>query len=265
MIGKIFDIKRFAFNDGPGIRTTVFFKGCSLQCIWCHNPESINPNIIEVEQCRILDEKKFYTKQKIGKEITSAELLTEIKKDRSFFNQSGGGVTFSGGEPLMQVDFLQDIASRCKDENIHVTLDTSGFCSSNNLKKIIQVVDLFLYDIKIVDEKHHKQFTGVTNEKIKDNLELLVNSGKEIIIRIPVIPNITDTSDNISNISEMLKSYNGGISEIHLLPFHNIGEAKYERFNIENKFKGFRSLTKDDLKHLKKELDTLGIEVKIGG
>jgi len=204
--GIIFDIKRFAVHDGPGIRTTVFFKGCLAHCWWCHNPESQSTEIQSVKKSSKLDAMIFEENESVGRKISADELLAEITKDSVYFDESGGGVTFSGGEPLMQPEFLETILKLCKHENINTTLDTTGYCSPEIMQSIHKYIDLFLYDLKIIDDKLHQKYTGLSNIQILENLKFLQSKKKDIIIRMPVIPGVTNTEKNINQILEFLSS-----------------------------------------------------------
>ncbi|MCK5303634.1 MAG: radical SAM protein, partial [Candidatus Heimdallarchaeota archaeon] len=173
--GMIFDIKHFAVHDGPGIRTTVFFKGCPLSCWWCHNPESKNPNPEERESpSKILSEaSKKCGKDIVGREVQVSEVIEELLKDVIFYDESGGGVTFSGGEPLMQVDFLSSLLKECKKNGVHTCIDTSGYTPRQIIDAVVKNVDLFLYDLKLMNNKEHEKYTGIGNEIIMQNLEYL--------------------------------------------------------------------------------------------
>jgi pyruvate formate lyase activating enzyme len=268
--GLIFDIRRFTVHDGPGIRTTVFFKGCPLDCWWCHNPEShINSPEVSLKQI-LLEGKNFQQTETVGQWLSVDEVMREIKKDRIFFEESGGGVTFSGGEPLLQVDFLLQILKECRTENIHTTIDTCGYTDPESLASILPYSDLFLFDLKVIDEEDHIAYTGLSNRSILDNLNFLFSQGKKVILRIPIIPGITDTDKNISGIKHHLSTF---VSEtippsslkISLLPYHSTAKNKYTRFHIENKTKDLKDLTKESLLPLKQEFEAEGFSVKIGG
>ncbi|MFX1514452.1 MAG: 4Fe-4S cluster-binding domain-containing protein, partial [Promethearchaeota archaeon] len=168
--GIIFDVKKYAIHDGPGIRTTVFFKGCPLRCWWCHNPEGQKEGLETIIKTQI-DKNTLSDNQEetIGREVSVVEVITEIEKDQLFYDESGGGVTFSGGEPLMQPAFLNALLDACKEKELTTTLDTCGYASWNILKKIKDKIDLFLYDIKIIDNKEHQKYTGVSNNQILSN------------------------------------------------------------------------------------------------
>jgi len=264
MLATIFDIKHFAVHDGPGIRQTVFFKGCPLNCWWCHNPESQYVNPEKFIKINKLDGKEFEKEITVGYKVTVDELFKTISGDQVFFEESGGGVTFSGGEPLMQADFLYEIAKLCKQNNIHTCIDTTGFASEKTIKKIAEVTDLFLYDIKLIDNELHKKYTGVHIDEILRNLKWLDQNNKNVILRFPVIPGITDTEKNISEIKSFIKSLKN-INQIDLLPYHNISNGKYSRFKKVNKMSNTRALSDNDMKLLKAEFESISFHVSIGG
>jgi pyruvate formate lyase activating enzyme len=267
--GLIFEIRRFTVHDGPGIRTTVFFKGCPLRCWWCHNPESHNCHPEESVKTLNLDGKKFTLNEVIGKWMSVDEVMDEIRMDRIFYSESSGGVTFSGGEPLMQPDFLLDLLKECKTGSIHTTIDTSGYSTPEIFKKIHPFTDLFLYDLKLMDDTDHIKYTGVSNNTILENLMYLISEGKQVVIRIPVIPGITDTNQNIR---EIIKFLSGPMREkksaspfqISLLPYHSIAKNKYARFHVDNKTENLKELSKESLIPLKKEFEKEGYLVRIG-
>jgi len=260
--GFIFDIKRFAVHDGPGIRTSVFLKGCPCSCWWCHNPESIKPYPQKITKTIFLDGKTFKKEEIIGSLMSVFDVMTEIRKDKIFYDESGGGVTFSGGEPLMQSEFLLELLKECKNENIHTTVDTSGFVNEGKLLEIIDCVDIFLYDLKLINNELHKKYTGVSNKMILQNIQILVNRHKQIIIRIPIIPGITDTNENLEKIIEFLRDF-PAIKEINLLPYHNIAAEKYKRLIMEHH--GFPKVKQEKLDRIKHMFKHAGYKVKIGG
>ncbi|MBN1329969.1 MAG: glycyl-radical enzyme activating protein [Candidatus Heimdallarchaeota archaeon] len=262
--GIIFDIKKFAVHDGPGIRTTVFFKGCPMNCWWCHNPESQEhePELITKQvKSNIASGSCPGTKDVIGQEATVQEVMNELDKDQIFYDVSNGGITFSGGEPLMQPEFLQALLVQCKKRNYHITLDTAGYVSSTVLKTIAKNIDLFLYDIKLIDNDKHKLYTGVSNQPILDNLKLLVKLNKKIIIRIPVIPSINTTSEELTKIGIFLSKLK--IKQVELLPFHKIGEEKYHKLNKINRMKDIKEPTKEEIRIVKETLEHFNLIVKI--
>jgi len=263
--GLIFDIKRFSVNDGPGIRTTVFFKGCPLNCTWCHNPEGRFCKIEKSLRTNRIGDKEFVIEEQIGEDMEVQKVMEEIYKDLIFYEESNGGVTFSGGEPFYQFEFLQELLKASKKKNINTAIDTSGYTPKENISDVLDYTDLFLFDIKhLVDEEHIK-YTGVSNKTILDNLNFIIQKKKNIILRMPVIPGINDTRINIDLIKNLISENNGFINELHLLPFHNIASNKYKKLNIENKFKESLSLSKEVLIPLKEEFERTGIKVKIGG
>lgn len=264
MEGTIFDIKHFAVHDGPGIRQTVFFKGCPLNCWWCHNPESQDINIESYTKINKLDGKEFKQKVSVGYKVTTDDIFKTIQGDQLFFEESGGGVTFSGGEPLMQADFLFELLKICKLNNIHTCIDTTGFASIKTIQKTAELTDCFLFDIKLMDDYLHQKFTGVPIDGIINNLQWLDQNHKNVILRFPVIPGITNTEKNISEIKSFIKSLRN-INRIDLLPYHNISNGKYARFNKENKMKNTNPLSDDEMLQLKSEFESIGFEVGIGG
>ncbi|MDD3489487.1 MAG: glycyl-radical enzyme activating protein [Paludibacter sp.] len=264
-MGIIFDIKRFAVHDGPGIRTTVFLKGCPLRCAWCHNPESISAAICEVPKTVRIGDKTFSENETVGREITVKELMHELEKEKIFMDESAGGVTFSGGEPLMQPEFLNEALKACKNAGMHTAVDTSGYARWEILEKTAGLTDLFLYDIKIMDDKKHQEFTGVSNKLILENLRKLSAMGKRIQVRIPCVPNVTLTEENIAQTIDFLKTLAHKPDEVNLLPYHNTAAHKYERFGMENAFSVMKSMDKKELQEVKKQFKNAGFQVKIGG
>ncbi|MFW6103539.1 MAG: glycyl-radical enzyme activating protein [Bacteroidota bacterium] len=263
MQGLIFDIKHYALYDGPGIRQTIFFKGCPLSCWWCHNPESQSGNIEEYIRENRLDGLIFKKKQTVGYEIGAGALIEIIEGDRIFYDESGGGVTFSGGEPLMQPEFLKEIATRCKEADVHTVLDTCGYVDQNILIQILPYIDLILFDLKIIDNELHKKYTGVSSTMILENLEFLNDIGHNLYLRFPVIPGITNTPKNLEQVKSYLSKLNK-VQHIDVLPYHDISKGKYKRFNKENKM-GEKKLEDGEPERIKKEFEFLGFEVKIGG
>jgi pyruvate formate lyase activating enzyme len=266
-IGTIFNIQRFAIHDGPGIRTTVFFKGCPLRCWWCHNPESHKTLPEKIDGCNLrrgFDQTFTLNKDDVGKEFTVDELIYEILKDRIFYDESSGGVTFSGGEPLMQSEFLSEILNECKSRGIHTTVDTSGFVSSEIIKVAAINTDLFLYDLKIMSDDLHQKCTGVSNQLILKNLIELDQLNKKIILRIPIVPELTDTNENLFAIRGFV-SYLKNVIEVDLLPYHRAGEGKYIKYGKENKMKETKSPDVQHLENIKQIFSELNCKIKIGG
>lgn len=263
MNGIVFDIKRFAVHDGPGIRSTVHLKGCPLSCCWCHNPEGIDPLPQEMErEVRIGDRIKLKN-ETVGSFFSAAELIDELMKDRLFWEESGGGVTFSGGEPLMQFAFLKELLLGLKKLHIHTAIDTSCFTSLTRLQELAPLCSLFLVDLKGIDDYDHQQFTGVSNQLILANIEWLSQNKHPMRIRIPVIPGKNFNEKEFDALLHFLsdKHFQG----VDLLPFHAIASAKYRRFGMKNEMEGSPSLRPEALKEWKKQLEQQGINVTIGG
>ncbi|MDP3582379.1 MAG: glycyl-radical enzyme activating protein [Ignavibacteria bacterium] len=264
--GYIFDIKKYSVNDGPGIRTTVFLKGCPLVCSWCHNPESQRNEPEEIENCSFrwnlhADHSK---KNTVGAKILIDEVIREIEKDRMFYEESKGGVTFSGGEPMLQLDFLSSVLTECRARDIHTAIDTTGYAPYTDFEKIYDSTNIFLYDLKLMDDELHYEYCGVSNKLIHENLRKLTERGRKVILRIPVIPTITATEKNISSMIEFISSLKN-ICEIDLLPFHNTAKSKYERMKKLNKVAELIPPTDDYMNELKNRFSLLNIPVKIGG
>ncbi|NHJ46297.1 MAG: glycyl-radical enzyme activating protein [Asgard group archaeon] len=252
--GIIFDIKRFAIHDGPGIRTTIFLKGCPLKCWWCQNPESHSRSIETITS-------EDNETEILGKEITVNEAIDELLKDQVFYEVSNGGVTFSGGEPLYQPEFLKELLLECKKQNLHTTIDTAGCVLREDFESIIDYVDLFLYDVKIIDNEKHLKYTNMQNTAILDNLKFLSDSNKNIIIRIPIIPGVNDSEDDLSKLGEFLKTIN--IQHIELLPYHKLGDRKYSKLKKLNRMRDIKEPSKVDMANIREYLKVLGLKVKI--
>lgn len=254
MKATIFDIQRNSFVDGPGIRTTVFFKGCNLRCKWCHNPESQLPQIQmmfykdkcigcgkckdvcpnHLEKCDLCGRCEIFctadARKICGKDYTVDEVYSEIIKDKSFYDNSGGGVTFSGGECMLQPKFLCETLKKCKENGIHTAVDTAGNVPWKNFEKVMPYTDLFLYDIKCISEQRHIDGTGVSNKLLLENLKKLFECGVKIHIRVPVITGINDSVEEITKIKDFLEPYKP--EKIELLPYHKMGEHKYDALGM---------------------------------
>ena len=264
--GLIFNIQRFSVNDGPGIRTTVFFKGCPLNCVWCHNPESRQkfPEKFNTNPYKNFNNLFGSNNGVIGQNISTDSIMTVIEKDLMFYEESKGGVTFSGGEPLMQVEFLLEMLQKCKKKDIHTAVDTSGYTAFNDFLKILPFTDLFLFDLKIIDDIEHLKFTGVSNEIILNNLRELSNSGKDLIIRIPLIPGITDTERNLNDIINFIAQLKTN-AKISLLPYNEMTAGKYQNLGIDFKLKNVLSQSPEFLDGIVNKFHTQGYEVKLRG
>lgn len=246
----IFDIQRGSFVDGPGIRTTVFFKGCNLACKWCHNPESQSGKkqmLFYKDKCTGCGKCKTvcpYNQEKCdfcgkcalfcpndareicGKEYTVDEIFAEIWKDREYYFTSGGGVTFSGGECMLQIEFLFEILKKCKENGLHTAVDTAGHVPYERFEKIVPYTDLFLYDMKCWEQEKHEKYVGVKNDLIKENLRRLLQEKRKVWVRIPIIPSVNDSVEEIKKIKEFVVAC-GGAERIELLPYHVLGVCKY--------------------------------------
>ena len=300
MKGLVFNIQRFSVNDGPGIRTTIFLKGCPLHCKWCHNPESISPDeqlVLRADRCvrcgdcfalcknhavqrvdggfstirdlcvecgECIEVCNAEAREIAGKEMTEAEVMNEVEKDVIFYEQSGGGASFSGGEPLLQHEFLQVLLMACREKGIRTVVDTTGFTSPEILKKVSDFVDLFLFDLKTLDDQKHREYIGVSNSLILDNLKRLAEWKKEVIVRIPIIPAVNDDLTGIRESGAFVASL-GNVSEIHLLPYHTIGVEKYKRLGMEYEMEQTVPPSADDLSIIVKELRNYVSTVSIGG
>jgi pyruvate formate lyase activating enzyme len=260
----IFDIKRFAVHDGPGIRITVFFKGCKMSCWWCHNPEGINPEVENYTKETILDGKVICENAVAGEWISMEDMMREIEKERIFMDESGGGVTFSGGEPFFQPEFLMAILKECRSKKIHTAIDTSGNTTERLIKQSADLTDLFLYDLKLIDEKEHEKYTGVSNKQIIRNLKILSDLKSNVHIRIPLIPGINDKPSQIESLINLISQLNG-INNVDLLPYHYFARSKYKRFNRNNRLDGITKPTESQIQKLKKQFESAGFNVKVGG
>lgn len=261
----IFDIKRFAVHDGPGIRTTVFLKGCPLRCWWCHNPESqaAEPFTVDVEH--VVGGRRIPGKKSYGERIGLEALLEVVLRDRHFYDESGGGVTFSGGEPLMQVDGLALLLGMCKKEDLHTVVDTCGFAPRKHLGQIMDDTDLFLYDLKQMDPELHLKYTGVDNRLILDNADFLLKEGAEVVFRIPVVPGINTDPGEIGRMIGFLDERKSLLKEVHLLPYHRIAENKYLKLKMEQQLKEIREPDPSLMERLKAQFEETGLKVTIGG
>lgn len=265
MQGLIFDIKRYALHDGPGIRLTFFLKGCPLSCWWCHNPESRSPEPEQITRIDRIGDKAFHREETAGKYMTIPEIMEPIRKERVFIDQSGGGVTFSGGEPMMQVGFLTAALRACKEEAIHTAVDTSGLAARDAFRKVMPYTDLFLFDIKHLDEEQHRKYTGASNQLILENFRMIVESGKELYIRVPVIPGINDGDEYRVQLRDFFAKYKRpNIREVNLLPYHEI-PGKYRRCHQQYKLEGLKAPTEAHMHALKNFFETTGLKIKIGG
>lgn len=248
MLGTIFDIKEFSIHDGPGGRTTIFLKGCPLRCKWCHNPEGLitKPQIMKKHNlctnCMLCKKGCKHSECKpfdvcvhacpngcitvSGEEVDSKALAERLNKDKAMLQMTKGGITISGGEPLMQSDFVCDVVDNLN--GIHTAIQTSGYADEETYKRVISRFDYVMQDIKLVDEEEHIKYTGVSNKKILKNIEWLKQSGKEFVFRVPMIPNITDTRENMEVISKIVEGY-----DVEYLPYNRMASSKYKMLGME--------------------------------
>jgi pyruvate formate lyase activating enzyme len=296
----IFDIKRYAINDGPGIRVVVFFKGCNMHCAWCHNPESISSKvekmyapakcikcgscvdacpehaitltpdgiITDPELCKMCGKCAEVCPTKAiemsGKAMSVSEIMDIIEKERIFFDQSGGGVTFSGGEPLVHTKMLIRLLDECGKRGIHRAVDTAGNVSAETILEVAKRTDLFLYDIKMIDSDLHKKWTNAGNEKILFNLKILAEAGKHIIIRIPLIGGINDTDKNIELTAKFIAELAGEKKLVHLLPYHSIAENKYKKLGKSDDFEKLKEPGMEMIERAIAKFGEYGITAGIG-
>ncbi len=297
----IFDIKRYAINDGPGIRLAIYFKGCSLRCVWCHNPESIVPQAQKLytaarcigcgecvkvcsrqalemtaegirtdsERCTLCGDcaricpTRAMEMSGEGKSID--ELLTIIEREQHLFDQSGGGVTVSGGEPLLYPDYLFELFDRCGERRIHRALDTAGHVPEENLLAAAQRTDLFLFDLKLIDPVRHQQLTGITNRLILSNLRTLCTSGAQIQIRIPLIKGINTSNEDLQAFAETISALPGEKKDVALLPYHAIATHKYRKLGTSYQAEKLQSPEQADLDRALDCFIRHGLNASVGG
>ena len=300
-MGMIFDIQRYAIHDGPGIRTTVFLKGCPLNCTWCHNPEgkageqefmwwkercmgcrdcqnacpqgaiSFSDALLHVDRrkCTLCgaceDVCHAHALELVGREMTVAHVMKEIVKDTIFYDESGGGVTLSGGEPLMQPDFTRSLLETCKELRIHTALDTCGYGDTDTLLGFCEQADLFLYDVKAINDEKHVASTGVSNKLILQNLRELSQNERDVIVRYPLIPSLNDDEKDIQELGAFVASLRS-VKELHVLPYHRAGVEKSQRLRqSEGGTYVTHSPSIESLAGIEGTLRGFGLKIQIGG
>ncbi len=298
--GYVFDIKKYAIHDGPGIRTTVFFKGCPLECKWCHNPESWSKHpepgfrrgrcqrcgrcvetckegavsfaqerpITDASRCKVCGECVAAclssAREIIGEEMTAERVIAEIEKDVIFYDQSGGGATFSGGEPLMQPEFLLEMLRQCRSRTIHSAVDTTCYANTAMVKEVAELADLFLCDLKHMDSAVHEHFTGAKNDLILYNMKWLSDAGKRMTIRIPIIPGFNSDPSNIEMTAKFVKSLNN-VTRIDILPYNGGGKEKSTRLATEFDLMECEAPSEEQMTAIAEILESYNFEVKTGG
>jgi pyruvate formate lyase activating enzyme len=296
----VFDIRRFSIHDGPGIRTTVFLKGCPLRCWWCHNPEGLSaaPEVVwrgdrctrcgtciatcpeaalswdgdapvlDAARCTLCGECADVcyaeAREVLGRTMTAEEVLAELERDRAFYEQSGGGVTFSGGEPLAQPEFLLDLLARCRERDLHAALDTCGHAAWETVDRIRPYVSLFLYDLKLLDDDRHRRYTGVSNAPGLANLRALADAEHDIVVRVPLIPGVNDDDGSIGDLGSFLTALPRPVPVV-LLPYHALGAAKYARLGRDDRMGQAPELPDERVTVVAAALRALGLRVDVMG
>lgn len=296
--GVVFDTQRYSIHDGPGIRTIIFLKGCPLHCPWCANPESQHHSAelwynkalcigcgecisvcpggnisrgegglsVDFSRCTACGTCAEVCCARalsiVGREVSVGEMLKVIERDRIFYEKSGGGVTLSGGEPLMQSSFAAALLAECKERGISTAIETCGYAAWEDVEKVLPFTDLFLYDLKIFDAEEHRRILGMGNERILYNLKRITAEGGEVIVRVPLIPNFTDSAENLRAILRYAEE--AGVQCVNVLPYHRLGEVKYERLGRSYHVEG-QPQTKQAVRELLDRAGTFKIPVIIGG
>jgi pyruvate formate lyase activating enzyme len=300
LTGLVFNLQRYSIHDGPGIRTTVFLKGCPLGCAWCHNPEGMSPRpeIVGVEsrcagcgecrracpfgvslsgegalparheQCQLcgacVEACPTGARQMIGRTMTVPEVLQEILRDRIFYESSGGGVTFSGGEPLLQPHFLCALLEACRAHGLHTVLDTTGFGCTEHLLAAAALSDLVLYDLKAFDETQHRALTGVSNRGIRENLQALDRAHRNVWIRLPVVPGFNDDLAELKRIADFVAGLRS-VTLVNLLPFHRTALHKWKRLGLAHSLEGVSAPSAEFMERAAETFTRMGLKTKAGG
>lgn len=296
--GIIFNIQRYSIDDGPGVRTTVFFKGCPLSCLWCSNPESQNPapevtyrytsckrcgtcvetcplGIITLEEDGVHIDRKACDKcgkcveacvpealRMSGERMTVDEVFKVVKRDSDFYKVSGGGVTASGGEILMQADFVAELFKRCREEGIHTCADTTGFGTRDAMEKVLAQSDLVFFDLKNIDPVAHEKQCGRSNNSILKNLSMVVEKKVPVVVRVPLIPGYNDSDENIIAISETVSGLTKE-APVNILPYHGYGANKYRMIDWEYRLDDVKSPSEEELERVKKIIESYGLECEV--
>lgn len=286
--GLIFNVQRFSIHDGPGVRSTVFLKGCALHCAWCHNPESQSPKQAFVRlahrcmRCERCSDEELASPvvtgrdqtdveacptgalQAVGRMMTPEVLVAELLHDRIFFDESGGGVTFSGGEPLMQAEFVTECLRQLSAEGVHTALDTCGFARWQDLAVAAAHADLVLFDLKLMDDARHLAATGVSNDRILTNLRALAAIHPNIVIRVPIIPGVNDDAANLDATAACVAGL-PGMRRVELLPYHATGEPKFARVGLACTLHDIPSPSHQELEYLAAHFRDRGLTITLGG
>jgi pyruvate formate lyase activating enzyme len=291
--GRVFNVQRYSLHDGPGIRTTVFLKGCPARCLWCHNPESqaFEPEVVKIEtRCvgcgtcetvcphgapppgsglctacgECIEACPAGARELVGRETTVDAVMDEVWLDRIFFEESGGGVTFSGGEPLAQLAFLRALLEASRTHGLHTTVDTCGFAPPDDLLGLVPLVDLFLFDVKLVDDARHREMTGLPTGPILANLRALAAAHPSVWIRVPIVPGHTDGEDDVEAIARLVAGLRG-IRRVSLLPFHGTGAAKARRLGRPFPLESLAPPPPERMEALAGLFRDRGLTVSIGG
>lgn len=298
MIALITNIQGFSIHDGPGIRTVVFIKGCALACLWCANPEGISSNLqigyienlcqqcgacytvcptqainIDAQKHRIDYDKCTYCGKCVqaclynalveyGEEMSVEEVFDAVRRDKMFYDTSGGGVTVSGGEPLLHTPFVKELFELCKNDDINTCIETSGYATQQNLLDVLPVTDYLLFDLKHMNPDIHMKYTGRSNDQILSNARLVAENGANVTFRIPLIPGVNDGDENIAQTAAFVKSLPGEYP-VQLMPYHRLGDSKYKAMNIPNLMHGVQVMDEDALEAVKRAYISHGIDCTI--
>jgi pyruvate formate lyase activating enzyme len=293
--GRVFHVQRFSIQDGPGIRTTVFLKGCPLACAWCHNPEGRSParEVVKVEgrciacgacwevcetgaarepapsprclRCgKCVEACPTTAREAVGRDVSVAELVDEVTRDCIFFGESGGGVTFSGGEPLAQPEFLLAALQGLRVLGVSTAVDTCGYAPREVLLRVAGATDLVLFDLKVIDDDRHRRFTGVSNASILGNFEALGRAHGDIWVRVPVIPGVNDDQENLTRTARLAASA-PGVRRVDLLPYHRTGLPKFARAGMEYGLDQLEPPTADHMERMAEPFRRLELDTRVGG